>query len=180
MERWKKLLIDASTRLTKIKWLASNMFNHFVINHVIDDPVNKFEIADDNALVTIIRLCFTVLTDAPPKKDSPYSEWIKVVRTSFVSVENPLLKYNRTGIASILSHLVIQYKTVVKNHLIFGLRNNYLNILKKEKVKHHKEVAARVLSSFVVDMVERRSKSKYKLEVHKKDEYWLRKKIVQR
>ena len=68
MERWKKLLVDASTRLTKIKWLASKMFNHFVINHIIDDPVNKFEIADDNALVRIIRLCFTVLTDAISKK----------------------------------------------------------------------------------------------------------------
>ena len=59
-DRWKQLLIDTSTKMTKIKWLASKHFNHFVINHVMDDP--------GTVSCRIIRLCFVVSTDTRAKQ----------------------------------------------------------------------------------------------------------------
>ena len=56
---------------------------------------------------------------------------------------------NKTGMCNTITHCYNEYMVSVKNYLVYGLRDQYLRLMKKLKVKDYKMVGLKVLENFV-------------------------------
>jgi len=121
-------------------------FNHFVTFAVIN---GEFDITDGKVLSSAIRASFTICTS---RKQLTYMLKIEVGKRwcewGFqLNLNRELI--NKTGMINTITHFANKYTVCVNNYLVYGLRDQYMRLLKRLKVVDYNNVGLKVLEHFV-------------------------------
>jgi len=102
-----------------------------------------------NKLVAIIRMCYTVNSTGELlgslKDDEVCIKWFQ--RWRYLNRDYALI--DKSSLANVITHASNAYADAVTNHLVYGLRDHYVDLLKLRNVAHYEEVALKVLHSFI-------------------------------
>ena len=108
-----------------------------------------FDITDDKVPSSVIRACLTICTDRKQPHFMLKTEVSKRWCDRFLELyKNPEL-IDKTGMCNTITHCSNEYMVSVKKYLVYGLRDQYIRLLKKLKVIDYKMVGLRVLEHFV-------------------------------
>merc|ERR1719491_2609965 len=144
--RWRKLLRSIVPRMAHMGWCASRAFHHFVTNCVFTSTYN---ITTTNNLKAVLRMCFTVNATGELlgslRNDEVCTKWFQ----SWRQLNRDYALIDKSYIGNIITHASNAYADAVTNHLVYGLRDHYVDLLKLRNVAHYEEVALKVLHSFI-------------------------------
>lgn len=126
---WKTKMKKATNTMTKLRWLGTRAFNDFLIHNIVH---HEADIPDRNSLVNIIHACFTIDTnesDKVPKvfrESENFTDWYtKYLEDVYHS------QIDKSGLTNVISHAVNEYTVSVVNYITYGLRDQYVRLLKK-------------------------------------------------
>ena len=124
--RWKVMLHHLFKQMTRMKWVGTRAFNHFVIFAVLN---GEFEIKDDKVLSSVIRACFTITEHMHPPfmlKSEIGERWCK----QFLKLYQNREIIDKTSTGNTIAHYSNEHMFSVKNYLVYDLRNRYVRLLK--------------------------------------------------
>ena len=130
--------------------MSDRVFNDFLLHNIINCKAN---IEEKPSLVNTIRACLTIDTGNDthkvPKvfKDNDHlSDWYTKYREGFGES-----RINKYGLTNVISHAVNEYAVSVVNYITYGLRDQYVRLLKKQLHNDNntcERIALRVLETF--------------------------------
>jgi len=132
--------------MTNMGCRASRAPHHFVLKCVLP---GQFDIDGTNTLNSVVRMCYTVNTmgdfSGTLKQNPVCAQWFESWRN--LNIHYPLI--DKKGMGSVITCASHAYVVSLTNHLMYGLRDHYVALLRFLGMNHHEVVALTMLDGFV-------------------------------